>query len=88
MVGSPVQTVFFAGMSLIPVWIFVIGLSVSFIKIFAYIIFIFIGFLFYTALVMDELYAVGVRFIRHAPTSKKPKKKRKAKRTPRAGQGG
>ena len=80
MVGSPVQTVFFAGMSLIPVWIFVIGLSVSFIKIFAYIIFIFIGFSFILLVWMS--YTQWVFDLYVTPNLKKAEEEAKAKRTP------
>lgn len=80
MVGSPVQTVFFAGMSLIPVWIFVIGLSVSFIKIFAYIIFIFIGFSFILLVWMS--YTQWVFDLYVTPNLKKAEEEVKAKRTP------
>lgn len=79
MVGSPVQTVFFAGMSLIPVWIFVIGLSVSFIKIFAYIIFIFIGFSFILLVWMS--YTQWVFDLYVTPNLKKAEEEAKAKRT-------
>ncbi len=44
LIGSPIHTVFFAGFSLIPVWLYLIGGSASFMKIIAYIIFIFLGF--------------------------------------------
>lgn len=80
MIGSPVQTVFFAGMSLIPVWIFVIGLSVSFIKIFAYIIFIFIGFSFILLVWMS--YTQWVFDLYVTPNLKKAEEEAKAKRTP------
>ena len=80
MVGSPVPTVFFAGMSLIPVWIFVIGLSVSFIKIFAYIIFIFIGFSFILLVWMS--YTQWVFDLYVTPNLKKAEEEAKAKRTP------
>lgn len=45
-IGSPIHTVFFAGFSLIPVWLYLIGNSVSFFRIIAYIVFIFLGFSF------------------------------------------
>ena len=44
MIGSPIQTIFFSGFALIPVWIYLIGGSVGFFKIIAYIIFILFGF--------------------------------------------
>lgn len=44
MIGTPVQTIFMAGFTLIPVWIYLIGTSVQIFKIIAYALFIFLGF--------------------------------------------
>lgn len=46
LIASPIQTVFMAGFALIPVWLCLLGNAVSFFKIIAYILFIFIGFTF------------------------------------------
>lgn len=46
LIGSPIQTVFFAGFSLIPVWLYMIGGSLNIIRILSYILFIFLGFSF------------------------------------------
>ncbi len=45
-IGSPLQTIFFAGMALIPVWLYMVGSAVDIIKIISYIVFIFLGFSF------------------------------------------
>ncbi|MDE7452916.1 MAG: hypothetical protein K2N22_00730 [Clostridia bacterium] len=44
LIGSPLHTVFFAAFAMLPVWLYLIGTAVSFMKIIAYIVFIFIGF--------------------------------------------
>lgn len=46
MIGSPLQTVFFAGFALVPVWFYLIGTAAAFMKIISYIVFIFLGFSF------------------------------------------
>lgn len=43
-IATPIHTVFFAGLALMPLWIYMIGWAASFFKIIAYIIFIFMGF--------------------------------------------
>lgn len=43
MVGTPVQTIFMAGFSLIPVWLFLIG---GILQILSYVVYVFIGFAF------------------------------------------
>lgn len=45
-IGSPIQTVFFAGFSLIPVWLYLIGGVSQIIRVISYIFFIFLGFSF------------------------------------------
>ncbi|MDE6868004.1 MAG: hypothetical protein K2J83_02540, partial [Clostridia bacterium] len=46
LIGSPLQTVFFAAFAMLPVWLFIIGSAVDIVKIISYIVFIFLGFSF------------------------------------------
>lgn len=80
MVGSPIQTIFFAALSLMPMWLLLIGLSVSFVKIIAYIIFIFIGFSYILLVWMS--YTQWVFDLYVTPNLKKAEEEAKAKRTP------
>ena len=80
MAGSPIQTIFFAGFALIPVWLYLIGLSVTFIKIFAYIVFIFMGFSIILLVWMS--YTQWVFDLYVSPNLKKAEEAAKAKKTP------
>ena len=80
MIGSPIQTVFFAGLSLMPVWLFMIGLSVTFIKILSYIVFIFIGFSYILLVWMSFTQWVFDLYV--SPNIKKAEEEAKAKKTP------
>ena len=80
MIGSPIQTVFFSGLALMPVWLFMIGLSVTFIKIFAYIVFIFIGFSYILLVWMSFTQWVFDMYV--TPNLKKAEDAAKAKKTP------
>ena len=80
MIGSPIQTVFFAGLALMPVWLFMIGLSVTFIKILAYIVFILIGFSYILLVWMSFTQWVFDMYV--SPNLKKAEEEKKAKKTP------
>ena len=80
MVGSPIQTIFFSGLALMPVWLYMIGLSVTFIKILAFIVFIFIGFSYILLVWMS--YTQWVFDLYVSPNIKKAEDAKKAKRTP------
>ena len=80
MIGSPIQTIFFAGLALMPVWLYMIGLSASFIKIIAYIIFLIFG-LSYILLVWMS-YTQWVFDLYVTPNLKKAEEEAKAKKTP------
>ena len=80
MIGSPIQTIFFAGLALMPVWLFMIGLSVSFIKILSYILFIFIGFSYILLVWMSYTQWVFDMYV--SPNLKKAEEEKKAKKTP------
>ena len=80
MIGSPIQTIFFAGLALMPVWLYMIGLSVTFIKYLAYIVFIFIGFSYILLVWMSFTQWVYDLYV--TPNLKKAEEEKKAKRTP------
>ena len=80
MIGTPIQTVFFAGLALMPVWLFMIGLSVTFIKILSYIVFIFIGFSYVLLVWMSFTQWVFDMYV--TPPIKKAEDAAKAKKTP------
>ena len=80
MIGSPIQTAFFAGFALIPVWLFMIGLSVTFIRILSYILFIFFGLSF--ILLVWTSYTQWVFDMYVSPNLKKAEEAAKAKKTP------
>ena len=80
LIGSPIQTVFFAGFALIPVWLYLIGLSVMFIRILAYILFIFFGFSFIMLVWMSYTQWVFDMYV--TPSMKKAEEAAKAKKSP------
>ena len=80
MIGSPIQTIFFAGFALIPVWLYLIGLSAMFMRIIAYIIFIFIGFSFILLVWMSYTQWVFDMYV--SPNLKKAEEAKQAKKTP------
>ena len=80
MIGSPIHTVFFAGLMLMPVWIYMIGLSVTFIKYLAYIIFIIFGFSYMLLVWMSFTQWVFDMYV--TPNFKKAEEAVKAKKTP------
>ncbi len=80
MLGSPLQTVFFAGLTLMPVWLLMIGLSVPFISYFAYFIFILFGFSYMLLVWMS--YTQWVFDLYVTPNLKKAEEAAKAKKTP------
>ena len=81
MIGSPIHTVFMAGFALIPVWIYLIGTAVGFIKIIAYILFIFIGLSFILLVWMSFTQWVFDMYV--TPSIKKAADEAKAKKTPK-----
>lgn len=80
LIGSPIQSVFFAGLALVPVWLLMIGLSVTFIRILAYIAFIFIGFSYILLVWMSFTQWVFDMYV--SPNLKKAEDEKKAKKTP------
>jgi hypothetical protein len=85
--GTIVQTIFMLGFSLIPVWILLIGLSVTFFKILGYIIFLFIGFSFiilcwmaYTQWVFDMFITPAVQTEKQAARAKMSPKQLEAEK--------
>lgn len=81
MIGSPVQTIFMAGFALIPVWIYLIGTAVGFIKIVSYIIFIFLGLSFIIMVWMSFTQWVFDLYV--TPNLKKAAEEAQAKKTPK-----
>ena len=80
LIGSPIHTVFFAGFSLIPVWLFMIGDAVNIIRILSYIVFIFLGFSFilviwlsFTQWVLDMYVTPNMKAAEAAAVGKTPK---------------
>lgn len=80
LIGSIIQTLFMVGFSLIPVWILLIGVAVTFVKILGYIIFIFFGFSFILLCWLSFTQWVFDMYI--TPVVKKEEEVRKANRTP------
>ena len=80
LIGSPLQTVFFAGFALIPVWLYLIGLSSTLIKIFSLVIFIFIGFSYILLVWMSYTQWIYDMYV--TPSMKKAEDAAKAKKTP------
>lgn len=80
MVGSPIQTIFFAGFSMIPLWLLLIGLTSTFVKVLSYIVFIFIGFSYILLVWMS--YTQWVFDLYVTPNLKKAEEAAKAKKTP------
>ena len=80
LIGSPLQTVFFAGLALMPVWLLIIGLSVTFVKILAYIVFVFVGFSYILIVWMSFTQWVFDMYV--SPNIKKAEEAAKAKKTP------
>ena len=80
LLGSPIQTIFFAGLALMPVWLYLIGLSVTFIRIIAYILFIFMGFSYILLVWMSYTQWIYDMYV--APNLKKAEETAKAKKTP------
>ncbi|MDE7440421.1 MAG: hypothetical protein K2N23_07940 [Clostridia bacterium] len=80
MIGSPIQTIFFAGLTLMPVWLFMIGLSVTFIKYLAYVVFIIFGFSYMLLVWMSFTQWVYDLYV--TPNLKKSEEAVKAKKTP------
>ena len=81
MIGSPVHTLFFAGLALIPVWLFVIGTAVSIVKIISYIVFIFLGFS--LILLVWTSFTQWVFDMYVTPNIKAAEEEAKAKKTPK-----
>ena len=79
-IGSPIQTIFFAGLALIPVWLLLIGSSVMFMRIIAYIVFVFIGFSYILLVWMSYTQWVFDMYV--TPNLKKAEEEKKAKKTP------
>ena len=79
-VGSPIQTIFFAGLALMPVWLYMIGLSAMFVRILAYVVFIFMGFSYILLVWMS--YTQWVFDLYVSPNLKKAEEAAKAKKTP------
>lgn len=46
LIGSPLQTLFFAAFAMLPVWLYIIGSAVTLVQFISYAVFIFIGFSF------------------------------------------
>ena len=80
LIGSPIPTIFFAALSLMPVWLFMIGLTVTLIKYLAFVIFIVFGFSYVLLVWMS--YTQGVYDLYVTPNLKKAEEAAKAKRTP------
>ena len=80
MIGSPIHTVFFAGFALIPVWIYLIGTAASFMKIIAYIVFVFLGFSFILMVWMSFTQWVFDMYV--TPNFKAAKEDADSKKTP------
>lgn len=80
MIGSPIQTIFFASLALMPVWLYLIGLAASFVKIIAYIIFILFGFSYILLVWMS--YTQWVYDLYVTPNLKKAEEAARAKKTP------
>lgn len=80
MIGSPLQTVFFAGLALMPVWLFIIGLSVKLVQYIALAVFVFIGFSFILVIWMSFTQWVFDMYV--TPQIKKAEEEVKAKKTP------
>lgn len=80
LVGSPIQTIFFAGLALVPVWLLMIGVSVTLIKYLAYILFILFGFSYILLVWMSYTQWIFDMYI--APSVKKAKEEARAKMTP------
>lgn len=81
MIGSPIQTIFFAGFALIPVWLLLIGMSAMFFKIIAFIILIIFGFSFILLVWMS--YTQWVYDLYVTPNLKKAEEAAKAKKSPK-----
>ncbi|MDE6598300.1 MAG: hypothetical protein K2K60_06645 [Clostridia bacterium] len=80
LIGSPIHTVFFAGFALIPVWIYLIGTAASFMKIIAYIFFVFLGFSFILMVWMSFTQWVFDMYV--TPNLKAAKEEADSKKTP------
>lgn len=80
MIGSPIQTIFFSGLALMPVWLLLIGLSAFFVKVIAYILFIIFGFSYILLVWMSFTQWVYDLYV--TPNLKKSEEAVKAKKTP------
>ena len=80
MLGSPLQTIFFAGLTLMPVWLLMIGLSVTFVSFFAYAVFLIFGFSYMLLVWMSFTQWVFDLYV--TPNLKKAEEAVKSKKTP------
>ena len=80
LIGSPIPTIFFAALSLMPVWLFMIGLTVTLIKYLSFIIFIVFGFSYILLVWMSFTQSVFDLYV--TPNLKKAEEAAKAKKTP------
>lgn len=80
LIGTPIQTIFFAGLALVPVWLLLIGSVATFIRIIAYILLVFFG-ISYIVLVWMS-YTQGVFDLFVTPNVKAAKEAANAKKTP------
>lgn len=81
MIGSPVHTVFFAALALMPVWLFLIGTAVSLVKFISYVVFIMIGFSLILLVWMSFTQWVFDMYV--TPNIKAAEEQAKAKKTPK-----
>lgn len=80
MIGTPIQTIFFAGLALMPVWLYLIGLSAMIVQLISYIILVLFGLSFILLVWMS--YTQGVFDAIVTPNIKAAEEAAKAKRTP------
>lgn len=80
LIATPIQSVFFAGFALIPIWILLIGNAASFFKIIAYILLIFFGISFMALVWMSYTQGIFDMFV--SPNIKAAEEERNAKKTP------
>lgn len=78
LIGSPIQTIFFAGFALIPVWLFLLG---GLIRTISYVVFIFLGFSFILLVWMSFTQYVFDLYI--TPNLKAAKEAEQAAKTPK-----